>query len=82
MHKACIVHKTTQDMSAIRCPLVIENYHISILGLRKHFQICSSTGIKPFNTTNIEIFSQKRTTLTQGYCIAYQKTTPAKKVEG
>ena len=62
----CIVHKTTQDMSAIRCPLVIENYHISILGLRKHFQICLSTGVKPFDTTNIRNFFTKTNNTHEG----------------
>ena len=31
-------HIAIQEMSAVRYPLVIENYHISILGHRKHFQ--------------------------------------------
>ena len=31
-------HITIQEMSAVRHPLVFENYHISILGYRKHFQ--------------------------------------------
>ena len=30
----------TQEMSAVRHPLVFENYHISILGLPKTLSIC------------------------------------------
>ena len=31
-------HIATQEMSAIRSPLGLENFHIFYLGLRKHFQ--------------------------------------------
>ena len=64
MHKACIAHTTTQEVSVIRLSISSENYHILYRGLRKHFQICSSTGVKPIDTTNIEIIFAKRTTLT------------------
>ena len=33
-------HIATQEMSAVRHPLVFENYHISILGLPKTLSIC------------------------------------------
>lgn len=56
MHKACIAHTTTQEVSVIRLSISSENYHILYRGLRKHFQICSSNDNKSLDTTNIEIY--------------------------
>ena len=44
-------HITTQEMSAIRSSICLENFHISILGLRKHFQYVFE-GITPTTLQN------------------------------
>ena len=50
-------HIAIQEMSAVRHPFAFENYHISIIGHRKHFQyVCylsnSTTKLKRISETN------------------------------
>ena len=54
-------HIAIQEMSAIRSPYCLENFHISILGLRKHFQYVRR-GYNSHDKTKLEIFSQTNNT--------------------
>ena len=57
----------TQEMSAVRHPLVFENYHISILGLTKTLSICLL--LYPNSTTKLKRISETNNTL-WGHCSA------------
>jgi hypothetical protein len=64
MHKELHSHITIQEIGVVRYPIAIENYHISILGLRKHFlYVCCLGNYMPLSVANLENFSQKNNTL-------------------
>ena len=52
-----------QEMSAVRMPSCIENFHIFLEGLRKHFlYVCRQADFQPFSIANLENFSQLNNT--------------------
>ena len=48
---------TTQEMSAIRCPLFFETVRFLCKDCKKHFQYVRHAVTKPLDITNISIFS-------------------------
>jgi hypothetical protein len=73
-----------QEIGVVRYPIAFENYHISILGLRKHFlYVCCLGNYMPLSVANLENFSQKNNTLRdivfkkiQQYDLFSGKSTP------
>jgi hypothetical protein len=53
-----------QEIGVVRLPSCIENFHIFLEGLRKHFlYVCRQADFQPFSIANLENFSQLNNTL-------------------